>query len=441
MKRTCLIFCVCLLLLATFTVAFVSNQHAAVFTFSKDAFESPVCSNHFTWTAGYNRVFAKFQPHVVKQNGRLLSSANASKSNTLFTCEQNACASSWLSVCEKNTSTNNYLSRFLQDDIDNSTLQTAVAKNFQTTAKGCIVMERNSGRVLYEHNADEHLPMASTTKIVTALTVINNANLDDVVIIPRQACGIEGSSVYLREGEKLTVRQLLYGLMLRSGNDCAMALALHVGGSVENFAQMMNQTARSLGCDDCNFVNPHGLHDDNHYTSARNLAIITCKALQNDDFAQIVSTKSVKIPNDGYDYPRVLSNKNKLLYNFDDADGVKTGYTKKAGRCFVGSATRNGMQVVVVVLNCGPMFEETSQMLNVAFANYKNVCILPKNKLCGVVYKKSKPVYYYCEQSFSYPISQNEKLERKIHLDEDVQQVDILLSGSTIATLPLTAME
>ncbi len=442
MKRTCIILCVCLLLLAAFTVIFLSNQRSAVFTFSKDAFESPICNNHFTLMTGNKQVFVNFQPHVVEQNDRLLSfTQNPSKSNTLTTCKQNVCVSNCLFAFEKNAATNNYLPSYFQSDTSNSTLQTAVVQNFQTTAKGCIVMERNSGRVLFEHNADEHLPMASTTKIVTALTVINNSNLDDLVVIPRQACGIEGSSVYLREGEKLTVRQLLYALMLRSGNDCAVALALHVGGSVENFAQMMNETARSLGCNDCNFVNPHGLHDEKHYTSARNLAIITCKALQNDDFAQIVSTKSIKIPNDGYDYPRVLSNKNKLLFNFDDADGVKTGYTKNAGRCFVGSATRNDMQVVVVLLNCAPMFEETAQMLDVAFSNYKNVCVVPQNKLCGVVYKRGKPIYYCCNDSFCYPVADDEKLTRKIVIEDNVQHIEIYLNDELIKTLPLTAMQ
>lgn len=316
----------------------------------------------------------------------------------------------------------------------------AKASNFTTTAKGCVVMEQSSGRILFQKDANLHLPMASTTKIVTALTVLNNANLDDVVTIPSQACGIEGSSVYLRPGEKLSVKELLYGLMLRSGNDCAVALALHVGGSVSNFAQMMNNTAKNLGCVDSNFVNPHGLHDDNHYTSARDLATITCKALQNSDFAQIVATKSFKISNDGYDYPRVLVNKNKLLSTFDDANGVKTGYTKKAGRCFVGSATRNGMQVVVVVLNCGPMFEETAQMLNFTFANYKKVCIVPQNKLCGVIYSKNKPTYYYCNDSFSYPITPNEKLTRKITLDDNNKIMEVFLDGQLIKTLQLTPL-
>ena len=313
-------------------------------------------------------------------------------------------------------------------------------QQFRTTAKGCIVMESNSGRILFEKDANVQLPMASTTKIVTAITVLNNASLDDVVVIDKRACAVEGSSVYLRAGEELTVKELLYGLMLRSGNDCAVALALHVAGSVDGFAQMMNQTAQSLGCTDSNFVNPHGLHDEKHYTTAKDLATITCYALQNEHFAQIVSTKSVKISNDGYDYPRVLTNKNKLLSNFADADGVKTGYTKRAGRCFVGSATRNGMQVVVVVLNCGPMFEETSQMLDCAFANYQNQCVVPQNKLCGVVYHQGKPSYYVCKQSFCYPLAQGEEIGKNITLEENELKIDILLDGKIVKTLPLTAM-
>ena len=375
MKKSLIVVCLCLLVLCALTLAFVSMQHASVFTFNKKAF----------------------------------GEASLSDDDAVSNCA--------VSVNEL-----------------------AKTSNFTTTAKGCVVMEQSSGRILFQKDANLHLPMASTTKIITALTVLNNANLDDVVTIPSQACGIEGSSVYLRPGEKLTVKELLYGLMLRSGNDCAVALALHVGGSVGNFAQMMNNTAKNLGCFDSNFVNPHGLHDDNHYTSARDLATITCNALQNSDFAQIVAIKSFKIANDGYDYPRVLVNKNKLLSTFDDADGVKTGYTKKAGRCFVGSATRNGMQVVVVVLNCGPMFEETAQMLNFAFANYKKVCIVPQNKLCGVVYNKNKPTYYYCNDSFSYPITVNEKLTRKITLDDTNKIMEVFLDGQLIKTLQLTPL-
>ena len=303
---------------------------------------------------------------------------------------------------------------------------------FDTSAQSAIVMEQSSHRVLFEKNSDAHLPMASTTKIVTALTVLNNANLDDVVEIDPKAVGVEGSSIYLRAGEHLTVRELLYGLMLRSGNDSAVALALHVAGSIDAFAELMNETARDAGCTDSNFVNPHGLHDDNHYTSAHDLGVLTCVAMDNADFREIVSTKSTRISNEGMEYDRVLINKNKLLSNFADADGVKTGYTKKAGRCFVGSATRNGMQVIVVVLNCGPMFEDTADMLSAAFANYHMQTVIPQNKVCGSVIARGKQCYYLCPDRFCYPITNGENLTTEIDLDTEKPTIRALLNGKTV---------
>ncbi len=324
-------------------------------------------------------------------------------------------------------------SLFAADFAARNAKNTAIEGEFSTTAQSCCVMERSSGRILFEKNAHLELPMASTTKIVTALAVLNNClNLEKVVKIPRQACGVEGSSIYLREGEHLTVRELLLGLMLRSGNDCAVALALEISGSVEKFAALMNQTAASLGCTESNFVTPHGLHHENHYTSAADLAKITCAALQNEDFRQIVGTQRAKISNEGMDYPRVLINKNKLLASFDGADGVKTGYTKKAGRCFVGSATRSGMQVVVVVLNCGPMFEETAQMLNTAFSTYTLQNVIPKHKLCGAEYVQGKPTYYYCEEAYYYPLKSSEKATLKITLEKDVKQAEVFVNDKIV---------
>ena len=317
----------------------------------------------------------------------------------------------------------------------------AASATFQTSARSAIVMERSSCRALWEKNANEQLPMASTTKIVTAITVIENApDLEKVVEIPAAASGIEGSSIYLRAGEHLTIRELLLGLMLRSGNDCAVALALEVGGTVEHFAEMMNQTAQKLGCTGSNFTNPHGLPDDNHYTTARDLATITCHALENSDFAEIVSTKSAKISNEGYDYMRQLTNKNKLLNSYDGADGIKTGYTKKAGRCFVGSATRDGMQVVVVVLNCGPMFEDTASLLDAAFHSYELRCIIPENKLCGAVYRNGQPTYYYCDNSFYYPLQVGEKTKTQVTVEDDCQKIEVTLDGQVIFSNNLTAV-
>ena len=421
MKKLLLIVCVTLILFSLFTLAFVSHEHTSVFSFTKRALGECVIlplNNEDSSKPDEGDLDA----NVLDSNASTLDFEMASTSLKFSKSLQN--------VVDLN-----------QSSLQKETFRNTNQRNFATTASACVVMERDSGRILFQKDGTKRLPMASTTKIVTALTVLNNSSLDDVVTISNEACGIEGSSIYLRAGEKLSVKELLYGLMLRSGNDCAVALALHVGGSVQNFAQMMNQTAKNLGCTDSNFANPHGLHDENHYTTAKDLATITCNAIKNKDFADIVATKSVKIANDGYDYPRVLVNKNKLLNNFADADGVKTGYTKKAGRCFVGSATRNGMQVVAVVLNCVPMFEETAQMLDVSFANYQNVCIVPQNKLCGVVYKKNRPIYYYCNETFSFPITVNEKLTRQINIDEQTQTMDILLDGVVIKTLKLEPAE
>lgn len=311
---------------------------------------------------------------------------------------------------------------------------------FETSAQAAVVMERSSHRVLFEKNADKRLPMASTTKIVTALTVLQHSDLNESVLIPPQAVGIEGSSVYLRAGEHLTVRELLLGLMLRSGNDCAVALALHVSGSIEKFASLMNQVAAENGCTDSHFVNPHGLHDDEHYSSAHDLALLTCVALQNEDFRQIVATKTARISNEGMEYDRVLINKNKLLNSLVGADGVKTGYTKKAGRCFVGSATRDGMQVVAVVLNCGPMFEESADMLNAAFANYRMYTAIPQNKVCGVREEHGKNVYYTCPEPFRYPIAADEELTYTTDMSK-TPSISVQLNGKTVFERELVPMD
>lgn len=243
-------------------------------------------------------------------------------------------------------------------------------------AASMITTEAGSGRVLYEKNADSRRPMASTTKIATAITVIDNVpDLEKTVVIPDCAVGVEGSSIYLSKGETASIRDLLYGLMLQSGNDCAVALAVTTAGSVEKFAALMNETARKCGANDTNFVTPHGLHDDNHYTTARDLAKISAYAMKNATFREIVSSKRHTMPWAGHDCDRVILNKNKILTTFDGGDGIKTGYTKKAGRCLVASATRDGMTIISVVLDCGPMFEECRNLMEKAFEEYSLVDI------------------------------------------------------------------
>lgn len=242
-----------------------------------------------------------------------------------------------------------------------------------TSAGGMAVIEKDSGRVIASKNANKKMPMASTTKIATAITVIERVkNLNEKIRIPKQAIGVEGSSIYLNDQDELSILDLLYGLMLQSGNDCAVALALTVGGSLAEFAKMMNETARKAGAENTNFVTPHGLHDDNHYTTALDLAKISAYAMKNPVFAKIVSTKKHTTSWGGRNYDRVIINKNKILSTYDGGDGIKTGFTKKAGRCLVSSATRNGMTIIAVTLNCGAMFEECRKLMDYAFDNYKN---------------------------------------------------------------------
>ncbi|MFA5450046.1 MAG: D-alanyl-D-alanine carboxypeptidase family protein [Clostridia bacterium] len=231
-----------------------------------------------------------------------------------------------------------------------------------------IVMEASTKRVLSASNPNARLSPASTTKAMTALVVIEKCNLDDIVTIPKAAVGVEGSSIYLKEGEKLTVKQLLYGLMLRSGNDAATALAIYAGGSTENFADMMNQKAQQMGLKNTHFTNPHGLHDEEHYTSAYDLAYISCEGMLNPTFKEIVSTKSVRI--EGGNEVRYFYNKNKILSTYNGGNGVKTGYTKAAGRCLIASSLRENMQVVAVVLNRPDMFERCAYLMDFAHNNY-----------------------------------------------------------------------
>jgi len=256
----------------------------------------------------------------------------------------------------------------------------------ETSARAAVVMDVNSNRILYSKNMDEKMAMASTTKIMTTLVAIESGRLDEKVTISKRASYMEGSSIYLREGEVHTVNDLLYAIMLRSGNDAATAVAEHIGGSAEGFAEMMNKKAREIGANNTRFANPHGLDAEGHYTTARDLALITSYALKNPLFSTIVSSKKKVMegpPSENWD--RIMINKNKMLWQFDGGDGVKTGFTKKAGRCLVSSATREGMRLVCVVLNCGPMWDESSALLEYAFKNYVKKRIVDKDSIFKVV--------------------------------------------------------
>ncbi len=280
----------------------------------------------------------------------------------------------------------------------------------EVDASSCseIVIEQESGRILYENNSTEKKFMASTTKILTAITIIENCNLEDIVTVTSKTVGVEGSSIYLEIGEKLTVKDLLYGLMLRSGNDCAETLAVYCSKTISEFACLMNETAKRIGAINSNFVNPHGLHDDNHYTTAYDLALISRYAMKNNSFREIVSTKSVKIPFTTRNCDRYLINKNKMLKEFEGSTGIKTGYTKKAGRCLVSSCIRNGMELICVVLNCPPMFERSKNLMTECFDNYFNYKIIESDNIIDFIQTENGDCGIYVKNDIVLPLTKSE---------------------------------
>ena len=291
-----------------------------------------------------------------------------------------------------------------------STKTNALAESY-TSAKAMCVMESGSKRVLASKNENTKLAMASTTKIMTAITAIESGkDLDIPFEISKKAVGISGTSLYLRQGEVMTLRNLLYGLMLVSGNDASVAIGEYVSGNVNKFVEKMNAKAREIGATNSHFDNTHGLDSKTHYTTAYDLALITSYAMNNKIFKEIVSCKNTKITNQE-GKTRYLKNKNKLLSSLEGCNGVKTGFTDDAGRCLVTSCERDGMNVVCVVLNCGPMFEESAQLLDNAFKEYQLIDLT-----CGYAYKnklkveegESEEVKIGTKESFFYPLKKNE---------------------------------
>lgn len=293
----------------------------------------------------------------------------------------------------------------------------------ESNSRSEIAMEQKTGSILYENCPDVRLPMASTTKIMTAIIIIEDCNIDEEITVPDSAVGCEGSSIYLKKGEKIDVRDLLYGLMLRSGNDSAVSLAIHHSKSIEKFAEVMNERAKKIGAKSTNFTNPSGLPNDNHYTTAKDLCNIARYAMNNELFREIVSTK---VYHGKY---RTFVNKNKMLSQYDGANGIKTGYTLKAGRCLVSSAIRDNMDVICVVLNSPDMYVQSAKILDSCFENYK-MLELSKEKLflCG---KK----LCHIGENIQTVIKKNEDVSYKI-VPKDINS-DKLKSGDQIGELEI----
>lgn len=240
-------------------------------------------------------------------------------------------------------------------------------------AVAAFLMDPDTGDILYEKNADQPLPMASTTKIMTAIVAMENASLNEQVTISNSASGVGESSVWLEEGEVLSVEQLLYALLVQSANDAAAALAEFVGGSEAGFLEMMNQKAVDLGAENTHFANPHGLDQEGHYSSARDLAIIAEYAMREPLFREIVKSDGYQIPWPGHPWNRVLENHNRLLEMYPYATGIKTGYTFGAGRCLVASALKEGRELISVILNSDDYWNETIQLMEYGFGSFSRV--------------------------------------------------------------------
>ena len=283
---------------------------------------------------------------------------------------------------------------------------------FGISASSAILIDGNTGRVLYEKNAGKQSLIASTTKIMTALVVCEQCNVLDRMRIPAEAVGIEGSSMYLRKGEVLTLQELLYGLMLRSGNDAAVALAIYCGGTVEGFAELMNDKAHSLGMKNTHFENPNGLDSPAHYSTAEDMAILTRYAMQNPIFARTVSTKSVRMGE------RVLQNHNKLLWRYPGADGVKTGFTKAAGRILVSSACRQGRRLIAVTMNDPDDWNDHAHLLDKGFEQFRLQDIVAPGDVLGelqVAGGREKTVKLIAKDGFNFPLARDEKPRIILH--------------------------
>ena len=330
-------------------------------------------------------------------------------------------------------------------------IYSAGEESLAITAKSSILIDANTGRVLYSNNANEKLAIASTTKIMTALLALDKGDLDKKIKVKKEYTGVEGSSIYLTEGEEISKRDLLYGLMLRSGNDSATALAYETGGTIEGFSDLMNKKAKSIGALSSHFLNPHGLHEENHYSTAYDLAIITREAMKNEEFREIFKAKTWKADREINTH---FYNKNKTLWQYEGGNGGKTGFTKAAGRCLVSTASRNGIQLISVVINDGNWFNNCYSLMDYGFENYKSFVIHSKGqfiKSIDLTNGDKDKVNIVTKEELIIPLKTEERqkikivaklpsiLNAPIQEGENIGYLQVLLDGELISTTELVS--
>ncbi|WP_080845399.1 D-alanyl-D-alanine carboxypeptidase family protein [Cytobacillus gottheilii] len=327
------------------------------------------------------------------------------------------------------------------------------AAAISVSASSAILMEQDSGRVLYGKEANTKRRIASITKIMTAILAVESDKLDEMVKVSGNAIRAEGSSIYLQEGEKIKLEDLVYGLMLRSGNDAAVAIAEHIGGSLEGFVFLMNQKAEEIGMINTHFENPHGLDDhENHHSTAYDMAILTRYAMENEMYQKISGTKVHKAPNPNESWDRVWNNKNRLLTQlYDHTTGGKTGYTKRAKRTLVTTAEKDGLELIAVTLNGPDDWNDHIQMYETAFKTYESVKVLSE----GIIKETDEKQYknkIYLKSDYNYPVTAEEKENFKVeyqltkpkenwgnpeNIPDVVGKAIVYLNNEQIKTMPI----
>lgn len=312
-------------------------------------------------------------------------------------------------------------------------------------AESGILMDLNTGQILYEKNINEKLAPASTTKILTALITLEKCKLDEKVVIGKNPPFEDGSKIYLIEGEEITVKDLLYAMMLESANDAALALAEHISGSKDEFAKLMNKKAAELGAKDSNFVNPNGLYDEKHYTTAYDLAIIGKKAMENATFREIVSTEYYEIkPTNKQPQTRYMYNINRMIrgnkYRYEGIDGIKTGYTTKSKNTIVASASRGNQKLIAVQLkSTNDLYEDTIKLLDYGFNEYRSEKIIDSSSVYSNIKIKgtNKSISLYPKNDFNISVPANEtpKFSTNITLNKSFDKIK---KGDEIGFLQLT---
>jgi len=326
----------------------------------------------------------------------------------------------------------------------------------EVSAETAVLMDGVSRRVLFNKNAHWRRPMASTTKIMTAILAMEKGDLEEVIEVSEKAANTGGSSVWLEAGETKTLEELLYGLMLRSGNDAAVAIAEHIGGSVEEFTSMMTCKAKEIGATNTSFKNPHGLHHEEHYTTAYDMALIAAHAMNHHTFYRISSSPWAVISWSEQEWDRVLYNQNKLLESYRGADGVKTGWTTPAGRCFVGSATRDDYRLIVAVLNAPDMWEDATKLLDYGYEAFQRKKLISQGQVVKTVevkYSREKQVEVMAQEDVYYPLKPGEKEKIRylfklaepytapLKSGEVMGEMKMIMDGEEIDSVALTVTE